>query len=466
MRGKVGILVVAMVAAVTACGDGEVVGTTTSTVADGEGIFPYTYGDDPALDGAWDLCAAGDWAACDELGFAAPEGSDYQAFGRTCGRRTDGSQSCQAAMAGVAAPAPTETTSAPGTTATTAATATTATTTATTVAPGPTQAPAAPEQPAITAFTTTSSDLGPGECATLAWSTQHAASVTLNGTPVGNPTGQSQVCYDGLQAGLNNYTLVATNAAGQVEWGLGISKVVPAAAEAVAFISSVDEVYPGECVTLQWTTRNATEVYLNNAPVSVPAGQQDFCWGDLVLGINQFRLRAVNATSEDELTLSIVAQPPVETDIRAPFDAARSGTVAADGRLLPFVSPGDDGSDTLYEGFMTFDIRNLPGNATIVSAYLNLGTCATNGDGLGELQVYNLQYGDLGPSDFGAGGRFLASVDRCTIFSIDVTDRVEAMKAEVEFQVRLAFPNSDFDGDIDDVTYTGPTLDITYVIVP
>ncbi len=40
------------------------------------------------------------------------------------------------------------------------------------------------------------------------------------------------------------------------------------------------------------------------------------------------------------------------------------------------------------------------------------------------------------------------------------------MKAEVEFQVRLAFSNSDFDGDIDDVTYSGPTLDITYVIMP
>ena len=40
------------------------------------------------------------------------------------------------------------------------------------------------------------------------------------------------------------------------------------------------------------------------------------------------------------------------------------------------------------------------------------------------------------------------------------------MKAEVHFQVRIYFSGSDSDGDVDDVTYTSPTLDITYVILP
>ena len=38
-------------------------------------------GDDPYLDELWDLCAAGDMAACDELYRLAPVGSDYEAFG-------------------------------------------------------------------------------------------------------------------------------------------------------------------------------------------------------------------------------------------------------------------------------------------------------------------------------------------------------------------------------------------------
>jgi hypothetical protein len=78
--------------------------------------------------------------------------------------------------------------------------------------------------------------------------------------------------------------------------------------------------------------------------------------------------------------------------------------------------------------------------------------------------VLNLQYGDLDVGDYGAGGAYIASVDPCTIFSILVTDQVAAMKMETDFQVRLHFDGSDFDGDVDDVTYSDPTLDITYII--
>jgi hypothetical protein len=234
--------------------------------------------------------------------------------------------------------------------------------------------------------------------------------------------------------------------------------------EIVAFISDKDEVYPGECVTFQWTTRNADEIYLETWPVAVPAGEKIICYDEMGVGDNWFRLTAVNSAGsvfEDKL---IRAEPPPETTISAPFDAGKSGSVSSDGRDSPFVSPGDDGSDNVYEGFMTFDIRGLPGNATIVSAYLNLGACNPNGDGLGQLHVLNLQYGDLDVGDYGAGGAYITSVDPCTVFSIDVTDQVEAMKMEVEFQVRLYFDGSDFDGQIDDVTYDSPTLDITYII--
>jgi hypothetical protein len=234
--------------------------------------------------------------------------------------------------------------------------------------------------------------------------------------------------------------------------------------EIVAFLSDNDEVYPGECVTFQWTTRNAEEIYLETWPVAVPAGEKVVCYDEMGVGDNWFRLSAVNSAGsvfEDKL---IRAEPPAETTISAPFVSGKSGSVSADGRDLPFVSPGDDGDDTLYEGFMTFDIRSLPANATVTAAYLNLGTCATNGDGLGQLSVLNLQYGDLDAGDYAAGGAFIAAVDPCTVFSILVTDRVEAMKTEVYFQVRLSFSGSDFDGDVDDVTYDSPTLDITYII--
>lgn len=53
-----------------------------------------SYGDDPALDALWDSCEAGDYQACDDLYVNAPVGSDYEAFGDTCGNRTEGNQLC------------------------------------------------------------------------------------------------------------------------------------------------------------------------------------------------------------------------------------------------------------------------------------------------------------------------------------------------------------------------------------
>jgi hypothetical protein len=49
---------------------------------------PYTYGDDPVLDAQWDSCSTGDFSACDSLYGNSPVGSEYEAFGATCGNRT------------------------------------------------------------------------------------------------------------------------------------------------------------------------------------------------------------------------------------------------------------------------------------------------------------------------------------------------------------------------------------------
>ena len=45
------------------------------------------YGDNPELDLLYDACAAGDGDACDELYFNSEVGSEYEAFGMTCGER-------------------------------------------------------------------------------------------------------------------------------------------------------------------------------------------------------------------------------------------------------------------------------------------------------------------------------------------------------------------------------------------
>lgn len=58
-------------------------GTGSGTASSGA----TSYGDDASLDALWDSCEAGDMAACDDLYFASPIGSEYEAFGDSCGNR-------------------------------------------------------------------------------------------------------------------------------------------------------------------------------------------------------------------------------------------------------------------------------------------------------------------------------------------------------------------------------------------
>jgi hypothetical protein len=60
-------------------------GQAFGTPAGGTGIGDY--GSDPTFDSLYDACAAGDGQACDDLYFSSPIGSEYEAFGDTCGGR-------------------------------------------------------------------------------------------------------------------------------------------------------------------------------------------------------------------------------------------------------------------------------------------------------------------------------------------------------------------------------------------
>ena len=55
---------------------------------------PYTFGDDDDLDALWSACEAGSGSACDDLFFQSAFGSEYEAFGNTCGNRMELNLSC------------------------------------------------------------------------------------------------------------------------------------------------------------------------------------------------------------------------------------------------------------------------------------------------------------------------------------------------------------------------------------
>ena len=78
-----------MMAAVFRCGD-EIADSGAFDAGDlFSGAEGVTYGDNPELDALWDACADGDLASCDDLYYDSAIGSDYEAFGSTCGETTD-----------------------------------------------------------------------------------------------------------------------------------------------------------------------------------------------------------------------------------------------------------------------------------------------------------------------------------------------------------------------------------------
>lgn len=64
--------------------------TTTTSAAETASAGDEPPGTDPALDALWVDCSNGDDEACDTLFWEAPVDSDYEAYGLSCGGRTDG----------------------------------------------------------------------------------------------------------------------------------------------------------------------------------------------------------------------------------------------------------------------------------------------------------------------------------------------------------------------------------------
>jgi len=65
---------------------------------------PNAFGDDPTLDALYTACTAEDWQACDDLYLQSGVGTEYEAYGDTCGNRTDGSADCVVALGGAVDP--------------------------------------------------------------------------------------------------------------------------------------------------------------------------------------------------------------------------------------------------------------------------------------------------------------------------------------------------------------------------
>ena len=191
-------------------------------------------------------------------------------------------------------------------------------------------------------------------------------------------------------------------------------------------------------------------------------------------------------TAQTQIAAATSSEPVSESVPETVSDAVSEHTIvlhsiaAEDGNLRPTDSHadlivGDDVHDRPRQAFLSFDISGIPRYSPIESASLDIAgtTLGEPFAGLGELRVYNDQYGVLGSEDFTANppepvmkafslhypppGSFFSSAR----LVIELQKRVDA--GDSRFQVRLQFEKqTDLDSQWDVWQLDDPKLAITY----
>lgn len=152
-----------------------------------------------------------------------------------------------------------------------------------------------------------------------------------------------------------------------------------------------------------------------------------------------------------------------------------SGTVRKDAGPFPDFTAGESNEDITHtcQAFLSFDISDIPSNATITEVKINFKDYTLTGHpfaSLGVLNGYVTDYGStLTPSDFVSGFPSGNTIDWGSATPLDgqeVSPELKiALQAKVgtdRFQLRLQFAGSNHDAVKDRITFNDPSLIVTY----
>jgi len=272
--------------------------------------------------------------------------------------------------------------------------------------------------PKILQFDAAPSVINQGEVTYLRWNVSDANSVSIdNGIGSVALTGEIPVSPNSTTF----YTLTAKNLAGEttagtqivVEGGPTTQPATPTETPPtiVSFYADRLIVATSQYITLSWDVSGATSVTL------IPVGQvqaKDTITFQLA-NTTTYVLTATNAsgTTTAGITVTVQASVPAGTSaektvILMPV-IEESGSLIRGGGYLDYaryadVCAGDTLSNSASRAFLSFDISQIPDNAIIKEAILDLSNYIVHGDptymhgswgNMGALEVYHIQYTDL-----------------------------------------------------------------------
>ena len=310
----------------------------------------------------------------------------------------------------------------------------------------------------INKFVASPPTITPGETVTLSWDVSNAPAVTIDqGVGTKPPVGSTTVS----PAGSTTYRLTADGGGSTATASVTVTVQQPEL-EIVFFNAEPDEVPSGDVSRLTWKTIGATEVKILPV-IGVVAAEGQI---NVTVTGESTHTFVLIATDGDD---TVVAEVDIQSYLMTPtlhtltVDTVlnESGYVRSTGvPWANYIYVGDDNNDVGIQGFVSFDISEIPDDAVIVNVTVDLSvhesTYGTPFDDLGCLRAYVHNYGTLDGGDY-YNGSATGSIGRwCNQSEMDTKNGgltsgfKEALQHRVghdRFQIRLQFTDSVSDGD-------------------
>jgi len=318
--------------------------------------------------------------------------------------------------------------------------------------------------PAVTApakvnsFVAAPNSIQKGETSTLAWNVSNATSVSIN-QGIGTVVAAGSVVVSPTTT--TTYTITAvgggSTATAQVTVSVGVPEL-----KIVSFKATPDSVASGDETTLSWEVTGATQVRI--LPVIGVVDPVDSI--DVTLTGDQTYTFTLIASSGDK---TVTADVKVKSYVEEPESYTvtltavlnRSGYVRdTNAPWTKYIYVGDDNDNISLQGFVTFDISDIPDDAEIASVKVDLSDYSTPYGtpfaDLGCLRVYVDSYGTLDGGDYydgvpsGAIGRYCDLDDLDTPeYDDDYKEALQDAVGENLFQLRFQFDQLDTDDEND-----------------
>jgi hypothetical protein len=304
-------------------------------------------------------------------------------------------------------------------------------------------------------FTASPNTIAEGGSATLSWSVLNSTDVSINhGIGEVEPTGSVSVS----PASSTTYTLTAVGG-GSIA-SAEVKVTVEAEELAIVFFEADPEELPsGEVSTLSWETTGATEVKILPIIGEVdPAGSRE-----VTLSGEQtvtFTLTATNGLDTMTATVDVASYllMPDSYTVTLVAQLEESGYVRSTGVPWPeYIFAGDDNNNIGIQGFLTFDISDIPEDAMIAGVVVDLSDykspLGAPFDGLGCLRAYVDDYGTLDGGDYFDGSPVGAIGKYCDFSDFDpgdddyFKDALQDRVGDDRFQLRLQFRDDETDDD-------------------